>query len=92
MAKGLQLYVLGSLQILLDERPLTADLISQKGQALLVYLYVVAPRGGSELSMRFLKELNQRWPDQCQLIGNHPPIGAERPLWELDATGARSST
>jgi hypothetical protein len=60
--------------------------------ALLIYLYVVAPRGGSAIARRFLKELNLRWLDECQLIGNHPLVGAERPLWELDATGARSST
>ena len=40
MADGLQIYVLGSPILQFDQRPLTADLISLKGQALLIYLAV----------------------------------------------------
>lgn len=40
LAKGLQFRVMGSPEIRLDQRPLTVDLISLKGQALLIYLAV----------------------------------------------------
>ncbi|MBK8900813.1 MAG: tetratricopeptide repeat protein [Anaerolineaceae bacterium] len=51
MTDGLKIFVLGSPILQIEERPLTADLISLKGQALLIYLAVTGqPHSRSALA------------------------------------------
>lgn len=55
-----------------------------------MHLYLVTPRGGGNIGSALCDELTKLWgPGAVSMEGSQQPTGDERPLWEVDASGAR---